>query len=100
MSEISEIKPFKQVPSCDADTELVILGGEVEVLQNFLNIFKTPLAVIENIFNRNLNNGKIQIKYIQEDGTEIPKEDALKYIEFAREYLKSRENQKSEEKEA
>lgn len=90
MSEVKDIKPFKQIPTCDPDTVLSILGAEYEAIQNFLGAFRGPLNVIDNIFNRNLNEGNIVIKYVQEDGTEITKEEAVLYIEQAKEHLKER----------
>lgn len=95
MTEINEIKPFKQIPSCDADTILSITGAELEALQVF-NIFKPGIAALESIFTRNLNEGNITIKYMQEDGTEIPKEQAIKYLELAREFIKTKEDSESE----
>lgn len=97
MTEINEIKPFRQIPSCDVDAILTITGGEFEAIQNLLNVFKAPLVAIDNIFTRNLNDGKIVIKYIQEDGTEIPKEQAIKYLELAKEFLKAKEKAEDSE---
>ncbi len=91
MSEnLNEIKPFRQVPSCDADAILSITGAELEAIQTFLNVFKVPIAAVDSIFNRNLNEGKIVIKYIQEDGTEISQEEATSYLEKMREVLKEK----------
>lgn len=91
-TQISEIKPFRQVPSCDADAMLTITGAEYETIQNVLNAFRGPLGALDSVFQRNLNAGTIVIKYIQEDGTEIPKDEALKYIEQARDFLKDKDN--------
>ena len=93
MSEqtINQIKPFRQVPSCEPDTLLTITGAEYADIQNVINVFKVPLLAVESIFNRNLNEGKIVIKYVQEDGTEIPQEQALEYLEQMKEFLKAKE---------
>jgi hypothetical protein len=91
MSEISEIRPFKQVPSCDPETLLTITAAEYLSIQNILNSFKPSLSALDNIFKRGMDEGKIVIKYIQEDGTEITKEEAFKYLEAAKEFLKEKE---------
>lgn len=88
MSEnLNKIKPFKQIPSCDENTILSILPSEFEAIQSLLNAFKAPIAALDNIFNRNLNEGKIYIKYIQEDGTEISKEEAAEFLKKAKDYI-------------
>lgn len=84
---ISDIKPFRQIPSCDSNEILTITAGEFEVIQNIINSFRAPLNALDSIFNRNLNDGKITIKYVQEDGTEITKEEAMQYIEQAKQFL-------------
>jgi hypothetical protein len=89
-NQIKEIKPFRQVPYCEPDTILSITGEELESIQNILNIFQTPLNAVQTIFDRNINQGNITIKYIQQDGTEITKEEAEKYVIQAKNFLKSK----------
>lgn len=92
MSEnLNEIKPFRQIPSCEADALLSITGAEFNDIQNILNVFKAPIAAVDSIFNRNINEGNIIIRYVQEDGTEITKEEATKYLEQARNFVKDKE---------
>lgn len=93
MSEqvLNQIKPFKQIPSCDPDTILSITGQEYATIQNLINVFEAPVNVIKEIFNRNLNEGNITIKYIQEDGTEIPESEAVKYLEQMKDFLKAKD---------
>jgi len=99
MSEqINEIKPFKQVPFCEADTKLVITGAELEVLQNTINLFAGPVVALQNILKRNIDEGNIIIKYVQQDGTEISKEEATEYLKKAAEFLKANVDEKTEEK--
>lgn len=91
MSELNTIKPFRQVPSCDPDTLLTITGEEYASIQNLLNVFEGPLNAIRSVFTRNLNEGKIVIKYVQEDGTEIPEKEAIAYLDKMKDYLKSQD---------
>jgi len=88
---ISEIKPFKQVPSCDPETLLTITAAEYDTIQTIVNIFKPGVLALESVFNRNLNNGNIVIKYIQEAGSEITEEQATEYLKEITEHLKAKE---------
>ena len=90
-TKIGEIKPFKQVPSCDIDTMLSITAGEFENIQNVINAFRLSVTAVDSVLNRNINEGKIIIKYIQEDGTEISAEEATKYLEQVKQHLKDKE---------
>jgi len=67
MSEIEQIRPFTQVPYCEPDAVLSITGEEFEAIQQVLNVFKAPLDAIQSIFDRNINQGNINIKYISQD---------------------------------
>jgi len=91
MSKIEQIKPFTQVPYCEPDTVLTITGEEFEIIQQTLNIFKAPLDAIQSIFDRNINQGNITIKYVLQDGSEITKEQAIDYLNKATQYLKDKE---------
>lgn len=91
MSTIEQIKPFTQVPYCEPDAVLSITGEEFEAIQQVLNVFKAPLDAIQSIFDRNINQGNINIKYILQDGSEISKEQAIDYLNKATQYLKSKE---------
>lgn len=91
MSTIEQIKPFTQVPYCEPDAVLSITGEEFEAIQQVLNVFKAPLDAIQSIFDRNINQGNISIKYILQDGSEISKEQAIDYLNKATQYLKDKE---------
>lgn len=91
MSTIEQIKPFTQVPFCEPNAMLSITGEEFEAIQQVLNVFKAPLDAIQNIFDRNINQGNISIKYILQDGSEISKEQAIDYLNKATQYLKDKE---------
>lgn len=86
--DIKDIKPFKQVPYCDKDTVLSITGAEYEALQSIINAFAAPLAAIQSIFQRNIDEGNITIKFVQADGKEITKDEATEYLRKASEHLK------------
>jgi shikimate kinase len=102
MSEqVNEIKPFRQVPFCEPDAKLTITGAELEAIQSVVNAFTGPVNALQNIFKRNIDEGNIVIKYVQQDGTEITKEQATEYLKKAADFLKSnvtsQENQETKE---
>lgn len=88
---IEEIKPFKQIPYCEQDTKLSITGSEFVAIQNVINMHKASVDAIQSVFDRNINEGNITIKYIDQNGNEITKEEATKYLKKASEYLKNNE---------
>lgn len=85
---VQDVAPFKQVPFCEPDTVLTLTGAEFEVIQNILNAFQGPINAVKNVFDRNINEGNIKIKYIQQDGTEITSEEATAALQKAAEIFK------------
>lgn len=92
---IKEIKPFRQMPFVDSNAELTLTGSEFVAIQNIINIFKESVNAVQNVFDRNVNNGNISIKYVQQDGTEISKEEAEEYLKQASKFLENKENPQS-----
>lgn len=88
---IKEIKPFKQVPFCNLDTKLSITGSEFIAIQNVINIFKDSVEAVQSVFDRNINEGNISIKFIDRDGQEISEEEAASYLKKASEFIKKNE---------
>lgn len=91
MDEIKDIKPFKQIPSTQANTMLSITGAEFEAIQSIINAFKPSIEAVQSIFDRNINEGNIVIRYVQADGTEISKEEASEYLQKASQFLEQKD---------
>ena len=87
-TKIEEIKPFKQISFFKENAVLSLNEDEFEAINNVLGIFHNAYEAIQSIFDRNINEGNILIKYIQQDGTEISQLEALEYLKKASEYLK------------
>lgn len=62
---------FKQVPSWNADSTIEITGKHLDAISD---IYSMLHPILNEIFEHNLNKGNIQIKYIDIEGNEIPKE--------------------------
>lgn len=88
---VKEIKPFKQVPYCEADAKLSLTGAEFEAIQSIINAFAPSVNAVQSVFQRNIDEGTIVIKYIQQDGTEISEQEATEYLKKASDFLKSNE---------
>lgn len=88
---IKEIKPFRQVPFCNSDTKLSITGSEFIAIQNVINMFKDSVEAVQSVFDRNLNEGNISIKFIDRNGQEMSEEEATNYLKKASEFIKSNE---------
>jgi hypothetical protein len=92
--EVPSIKPFRQVPHWEPDADIVIKGSEFNLLQNFFNVFAEPINIMQDIFSRSLNNGTISIKYIDNEGKEVSKEEVQAYMTQLKEYFQSQADAK------
>lgn len=90
-TKVKEIKPFRQVPSADANTRLSITGAEFEAIQSVINLYKNAVNAVQEIFDRNINEGNIVIRYVQADGTEITREEAEEYLKAASAFLEDKD---------
>jgi hypothetical protein len=99
--EAPKFKPFRQVPHWEPDADIVIKGTEFNMLQNFFNVFAEPINVMQDIFARNLNDGVITVKYLDNDGKEVSKEEVQAYMTEMKNYLNAEaekiKNQSTEE---
>lgn len=66
---------FIQVPTWDDDAEIVLTGREFSAFRDFFSIFSAPLGVMQDVFTRNLDSGKIKIEYQDPNGKVIAKEE-------------------------
>lgn len=87
--EVPKFKPFRQVPSWEPDAEIPITGREYSLLQDFFSVFAEPVSIMQDVFRRSLDKGVITIKYIDNDGKEVSKEEVEAYMKEMTEYLKN-----------
>ena len=74
------MKPFKQVPVFKENAEVAIPIDDFIELQDFLKFFAEPYNIVQSAYFNAINSGTISFKYLEEDGTEITKEDARQRI--------------------
>lgn len=87
--EVPKFKPFRQVPHWEPDAKIEITGSQFGLLQDFFHVFAEPIRVMQDVFSTNLNKGVINIKYVDNDNKEVPKEDVEAYMKEVTEYLKT-----------
>lgn len=90
--EMPQFKPFRQVPVWEDNAQFTITGAQFRELQEFFNMFVGPIQVVEDLFRANLNAGKIEIKYLDNENTEIAKEDIQAYMKKFQEYVVSQKD--------
>lgn len=92
--ELKDMKPFNQIPYWDKNAVIQITGAEYEAIYNFMNLFSSPLMASQSIFQKNLKNGTIKIKYEYEDGSgEVSEEEVKEFTVKMQEFLKEKYNQ-------
>lgn len=75
-----DITKVRQVPQWQADSKFEITGQEFLILQTYFNTFAQPIAVIQNLFDRALNDGTIVVKYFDDKNNEFTQEEVTSYI--------------------
>lgn len=88
MSNLPEMKPFRQVPTWNADDNFTVKGNQFEALYNFFNIFAPAMTAVQQIFAEGLNKETIKVKYEYEDGTAVPDEEIKEYTKKLNDYFK------------
>jgi len=77
----NNLRQFRQKPIWNLEEKFEINGEELKAIETVSEAFTKFIPVLENVFIRNLMNGKITIKYEDIDGNEISKEEILKMYE-------------------
>ena len=88
-----QFKPFRQIPYWDADQTFEINSEQMQAIQEMYKTLALFSNAFEPFFFKNLTNEKIKIRYEDEFGNLISKEDVDKMMNDYANYLK--ENEKS-----
>lgn len=73
------IADFMQQPFWATDDKIVITGKEFEVLYNFVSSFGPAVDAARKAMQDNISSGVIKMRYVREDGTEVPQAEVDKY---------------------
>lgn len=84
-----KFRRIQQIPVWPNSAEFKLSGTQFLALQNFFNLFAEPLQVMQTVFRDNLESGTIQMRYQDETGNEISKEEVEQYITELAEFQKN-----------
>ena len=87
--EIPQFRPFRQVPHWEPDAKFELTAQEFSTLQDFFNIFAEPINIMQDVFGRELSKGTINIKYIDNEGKEVDKDEVKEYYKQMQEYFQN-----------
>lgn len=89
--QLSQLKPFNQIPTWPRSSQIVMSGLEFEQIYNFIQMFSGPVMAMQSVFDRQLNNGTIKIKYEYADGSgTVPEEEVERYNELLSTLMKEK----------
>ena len=71
MNQNVQAKPVREIPVWKSHETIEMLGFEFEAIFNYINGAQAAYAAVQNIMNRNLVNGKVELDFekLSEDGT-------------------------------
>lgn len=91
MSEQTQNIPnIRQYPTWSSQESIEVTGLEWEQIYNVLNIFRQAIVAGESVMQRNLEKGKIQMKYVDEAGQEVSPEQVAEYTKQLQEFFAKR----------
>jgi hypothetical protein len=88
--EAPQMKPFRQVPTWQAQEKFVIEGAELEALYNYFNIVAPAFTAIQQVFARGIKANKVKLSYEYEDGTSVPEEEIAEYTTKLNQYFEEK----------
>ena len=73
-ANIPDLPKINQRPYWNSQEDITIKGFEFEAMVNAINIFREGVTAVESSLQRNIQTGKVKMKYFDEDGTELTPE--------------------------
>ena len=71
VNEIPDLPKINQRPYWNSQDDLTIKGFEFEAMVNVINIFREGVTAVESSLQRNVQSGKIKMKYFDENNVEL-----------------------------
>jgi hypothetical protein len=78
---------FMQQPYWASDDKVVIKGKDFEILYNFVSSFGPAVDAARKVMDENIKNGVIKMRYVREDGTEVPAAEVEAYHKNFQDYV-------------
>lgn len=86
----SNIPNIRQYPVWSSTETIEVSGLEWEQIYNLLNIFRQAIVAGESVMQRNLEKGKVTMKYVDEQGAEVSQEQVAEYTKQLQEFFAKR----------
>ena len=90
----TKLKRFRQIPTWNPKAKFHLTGEEFLELKTFFDTYARPLFFMEQIFERHINSGTIEMKYEDEEGKEMTQNEIE---EIMKEYEKLSAKDEKEE---
>lgn len=69
--EIPDLPKINQRPYWSSQDDITMKGFEFEAMVNVINIFREGVTAVESSLQRNIQTGKVKMKYFDEAGVEL-----------------------------
>ena len=66
MSQNQEKVQIRQVPYVEPETSFELTAIEFSTLQNFFNLFREPIKILDKLFSEGLESNVIKTKFIDQ----------------------------------
>ena len=90
------IADFMQQPFWGSDDKIDIKGSDFEIMYNFIQMFGPAVDAARRTMQNNLNSGNIKMRYVKEDGTEVPRSYVVEFEQKWNAYLEELKKQSDE----
>ena len=90
------LQDVKQYPVWKSQEKIEVSGLEWESIYNVLNIFRQAVVASESVMQRNIENGKIEMKYVDSTGKELTPDQIEEYTRQLQEFFAAKQKEASE----
>lgn len=94
----NELQKIKQYPVWASKETIEVSGLEWEAIYGVLNMFKQGIVAAESVMQRNMQNGKITMKYIDENNEEVSPDKVEEYTKQLNEFFAKKAAEEQKEK--
>ena len=95
-NELAQVGEIRSYPTWKSQEKIEVSGLEWQSIYNVLNIFREGLVAAESVMQRNLEQGKIVMKYVDGNDKEISAEKVAEYTKQMQEIFEARQKQAQE----
>lgn len=94
----NELQQLRQYPIWSSKETIEMTGLEWESIYNLLNLFKQGIIAGESVMQRNIQKGKITMKYLDENNQEVAPEQVEEYTKKLQDFFAKRAEEEAKAK--